>query len=101
MVGDREMRISRSGKIMIICALVVVFAFMFLPVYQRGVNHTWNEMISASEKKLESMEMQMRELESSIAAARTPEALIQGVNETGIEYAEISTSSAIRVARGE
>lgn len=101
MVGNKEMRISKGGKVLILAALVVVFAFMFLPVYQRGVNHTWNEMISASEKKLEDMEMQMRELESSIAAARTPEALIQGVSETGIEYAEISTSSAVRVARGE
>lgn len=101
MKGNMELSLTSKEKIIILVSVFITFILMFLPLYQKGVNHVWQERINASEQNMRQMEFEMRELEYSIAEARTPEALIRGVTENGLEYAEISTDSSVRIAKGE
>lgn len=94
-------RISRQGKVMIMSSLVIMFLFMFLPVYQSGVTHTYEELIAQSEAGISEMQARIRELEGAIASARSPEALIDQIVEQRVSYEAIDASSTVRVASAE
>lgn len=101
MKSENSARISKQGKIMIMASLVIMFLFMFLPVYQSGVTHTYEELIAQSEAGISEMQARIRELEGSIASARSPEALIDQIIEQRVSYEAIDASSTVRVARAE
>lgn len=98
---NSSVRISRQGKVLIMTSLIVMFLFMFLPVYQSGVTHTYEELIAQSEAGISEMQARIRELEGSIASARSPEALIDQIIEQRVSYEAIDTSSTVRVASAE
>lgn len=98
-MSESTMKISRNGKIMIVAALVVMFLFMFLPVYQSGVSHTYEELIAESQSQIREMQSQIRELEGSIAQARSPESLIDQIIEQRVSYEEINSANTLRVAK--
>ena len=98
---ENSVKLTKSGKIMIMASLVVIFFFMFLPVYQSGVNHTYEELIAQSEAGILTMQAKIRELEGSIAEKRSPEALIGQIIEQQVSYEEIDASQAVRIAKAE
>ncbi len=99
-----EMEIAKllgnKAKAGIICMVLLVFAFMFLPLYQIGVANTYEELIRTSEKNINELENKIRQIEGDIAVARMPEYLIDRASFEKLSFESIDSASTVRIARG-
>ncbi len=93
-------RLGNKTKAGIICMVVVIFALMFLPLYQIGVANTYEALIQTSENTINELENKIRQVEGDIAIARMPEYLIDRADFEKLTFESIDSASSVRIARG-
>ncbi|AEC01882.1 hypothetical protein [Parasphaerochaeta coccoides] len=66
---------NRGEKTLFVMMLLVVFACVFIPVWQAGENRSLNMQLQKSQKTMTALEEQHRMLQARVAKARMPETL--------------------------
>ena len=78
MTGEREIArwFTKANKILTLFTILFIFASVFVPLFQTAEKHSLENSIKMSEDRVVMLEERTRVLESEIASAKSPEALI-------------------------
>ena len=94
---EREINkwLTTPNKVLILFVILFVFLSVFIPLFQRAAKHDLETKIKMSEERVLVLEDQTRILESEIAIAKSPEALIQRSVRKLVTYEELDNKSIL------
>ncbi|MGN0907316.1 MAG: hypothetical protein ACI4NM_09215 [Bullifex sp.] len=102
MTGEREITrwFTKANKVLTLFTILFIFASVFVPLFQMAEKHSLENSIRMSEDRVVMLEDRTRVLESEIASAKSPEALINRSVIRSVTYEEIDSSSIV-LAKGD
>ena len=102
MINEKEINkwFTTPNKVLVLFIIFFAFASVFISLFQRAAKSDLEMKIKVCEERVLVLEDQTRILESEIATAKSPEALIERSVKKLVPYEEIDRTS-ILLARGE
>ena len=102
MTGEKDIGrwFTKANKVLTLFIILFIFVSVFVPLFQTAEKHSVENSIRMSEDRVVMLEEKTGILESEIASAKSPEALINRSVVKSVNYEEIDHSSIV-LAKGE